>query len=229
MRLLLIEDDHRVASALADVLGRHGFTVRCAHGVARAAELLHEGADVALLDLGLPDGDGFELCRRIRAARDMPIIITTARSDLRSRVHGLHLGADDYIVKPYAVAELIARIHAVMRRTGRGGQADGGAGGEARLVHRRGVAIDLRRREVSVRGARISLTRKEFDVLAALARRPGLVLRREQLLSEVWGSSWNGDQHTLDVHVAAIRSKCGVAALVRTIRGVGYTLAEDEP
>jgi DNA-binding response OmpR family regulator len=221
MRVLLIEDDDRVAAALTDVLGRQGYAICRAHGVERAVELLTDDVEVALLDLGLPDGDGFELCRTMRARRDVPIIITTARSDLRSRVHGLHVGADDYLIKPYAVTELIARINAVLRRAQRAAPAP-----ENAVAVRSGVTIDTGRRVVTVEGQPVRLTRKEFDVLAVLARHPGLVIGRDQLLSEVWGSSWTGDQHTLDVHVAAIRSKCGRPQLITTVRGVGYRLSE---
>ncbi|MDT4891723.1 MAG: hypothetical protein QOE97_758 [Pseudonocardiales bacterium] len=221
MRLLLIEDDDRVASALSDVLGRHGFAVRRADGFARAVELLDDEIEVALLDLGLPDGDGFGLCRAIRAAGDVPIIITSARADLRSRIHGLHVGADDYLVKPYAVTELIARIHAVVRRGARSAAA--GESGPAQVTVR-GLCIDPGRGSVSRDGATVALTRKEFGILEALARRPGLVVRREQLLSQVWGSTWMGDQHTLDVHVAAVRAKCRDRRVIETVRGIGYRL-----
>ena len=222
MKLLLIEDDDRVAGALSDVLGRHGFAVSRAESVARAGELLDASVQVVLLDLGLPDGDGFDLCASIRAVRDIPIIITTARADLRSRVHGLNMGADDYLVKPYAVAELLARIHAVARRVRAGG---GGSRPEPTVITAHGLTIDLGRRTVHRGEAEIQLTRKEFGVLLELANARGMVVRREQLLSQVWGTSWaGGDQHTLDVHVAAVRSKCGTAGIIETVRGVGYRL-----
>jgi DNA-binding response OmpR family regulator len=220
MRLLLIEDDDRVASALHDILQRHGFSVQRASSVTQAMELLDPAIQVILLDLGLPDGDGFELCLAIRAVHDIPIIMTTARADLRSRVHGLHLGADDYLVKPYAVSELLARIHAVTRRTRNAEQPEAAN----RVVQVCGVSIDLGRRLV-LRGAdEIALTRKEFGILELLAAEPGIVVRRERLFSQVWGSSWEGDRHTLDVHVAAVRNKCGVAGIIETVRGVGYRL-----
>jgi DNA-binding response OmpR family regulator len=220
MRLLLIEDDDRVASALHDILQRHGFSVQRASSVTQAMELLDPAIQVILLDLGLPDGDGFELCLAIQAVHDIPIIMTTARADLRSRVHGLHLGADDYLVKPYAVSELLARIHAVTRRTRNAEQPEAAN----RVVQVCGVSIDLGRRLV-LRGAdEIALTRKEFGILELLAAEPGIVVRRERLFSQVWGSSWEGDRHTLDVHVAAVRNKCGVAGIIETVRGVGYRL-----
>ncbi len=226
MRLLLVEDDDRVAAAQGDVLRRHGFAVVRAATAAAAMELLDDEIDVVLLDLGLPDADGFEVCARIRRSRDVPILVTTARGDLRSRVHGLNLGADDYLVKPFDLRELVARIHAVARRrtsSARGTDADASPA-EARVVEVRGVRIDLGRREVSVGATPIALTRKEFDVLAILAREPGLVFRREQILSEVWESIAARSGHSLDVHVASLRLKTGVPELVETVRGVGYRL-----
>jgi DNA-binding response OmpR family regulator len=221
MRLLLVEDDDRVAAALRGVLTRHGFTVLRAVSGAQTLDMVDKDVDVLLLDIGLPDGDGFELCSVIRSVRDVPIIITTARADLRSRIHGLHVGADDYLVKPYAVAELLARIHAVSRRVRPAAVESPQPSG---TVNAHGVTIDLDRRSVERAGAEVALTRKEFGILAILASEPGMVMRRERLLSQVWGLSWVGDQHTLDVHVAAIRSKCGVPALIETVRGVGYRL-----
>lgn len=222
MRLLMVEDDDRVAAALRDILIRHGFTVLRAGGVTQALELLDDSVQVVLLDLGLPDGDGFDLCASIRAVRDVPILITTARSDLRSRVHGLHMGADDYLVKPYAVSELLARIHAVTRRTRASQQP--GPSPSSRALDVLGLTIDLGRRVMLRDGKEVALTRKEFGILEVLATEPGLVVRRERLLSQVWGSSWVGDQHTLDVHVAAVRSKSGTPAIIETVRGIGYRL-----
>ena len=222
MRLLLVEDDDRVAAAQQDVLRRHGFEVRRVGTAQGALEGVHDASwppDVVLLDLGLPDGDGFEVCARIRRTRDVPILVTTARADLSSRVHGLHLGADDYLVKPYDLRELMARIHAVARRSA-GPDPVPADPPSALVVH--GVRVDLLRRSVSVAARDIPLTRKEFDVLALLARRPGVVFRREQILASVWGAS--GTPHTLDVHVASLRAKTGVPGLVETVRGVGYRL-----
>ena len=235
MRLLLVEDDDRVAAAQQDVLRRHGFDVRrvgTGHEALGGVDDPSWAPDVVLLDLGLPDVDGFELCARIRRTSQVPILVTTARADLRSRVHGLHLGADDYLVKPYDLRELMARIHAVARRARSAAEAtpSGGAGSaQDRPVDLdvRGVWVDVGRRSVSVAGRSVPLTRKEFDVLALLARRPGLVFRREQILAEVWGSGAGG--HTLDVHVASLRAKTGVADLVETVRGVGYRLGGAKP
>jgi DNA-binding response OmpR family regulator len=223
VRLLLVEDDDRVAAAQRDVLRRHGFEVRRVGTAQGALEGVNDAAwtpDVVLLDLGLPDGDGFDVCARIRRTRDVPILVTTARADLPSRVHGLNLGADDYLVKPYDLRELMARIHAVARRAAGPRDTMSAAPAAALVVH--GVHVDLPRRAVTADGCDVALTRKEFDVLAMLARRPGVVFRREQILAEVWGSA--GSPHTLDVHVASLRAKTGVPGLVETVRGVGYRL-----
>jgi DNA-binding response OmpR family regulator len=219
--VLVVEDDDRVAGALCDLLGRHGFAIARAAGVTQALALLDDAVDLVLLDLMLPDGDGFDLCARIRANRDVPIVMTTARSELRWRVHGLHLGADDYLVKPYDARELIARMLAVHRRVA---ARTAVAERPPHVVHVGGVRIDLGRREVTVDDRPVALTRKELALLEALAEHPGLVVRRERLLSRVWRSAHEFDAHTLDVHVAAVRSKTGVRALIETVRGVGYRL-----
>lgn len=221
MRVLVVEDDDRVAGALCDLLGRHGFAIVRAGGVTQALARLDESVDIVLLDLMLPDGDGFDLCSRIRAASDVPILMTTARSEVRWRLHGLHLGADDYLVKPYDSRELVARMMAVQRRV----RAHHEPVAE-RIVQVNGVQIDLGRHQVTVEGAPVPLTRKELALLEVLAEHPGLVVRRERLLSRVWRSAHAFDAHTLDVHVAAVRSKTGVRELIETVRGVGYRLGE---
>jgi DNA-binding response OmpR family regulator len=253
MRLLIVEDDDRVAAALSSVLSRHGFDIVRARTAARALDLMYTRPDLVLLDLGLPDRDGFEVCGRIRKVANVPVIMVTARADLSARIHGLYLGADDYIVKPYDLRELIARIHAVVRRSqpdragdrdpaagaltgaaGRPGPAAAGAGPSVggpvrdvgRVVETRGLRIHLDSREVTAPDGRlVVLTRKEFDLLAELARAPGVVFRREQLISEVWGSSVQSASRTLEVHVASLRSKIGDPAVVQTVRGVGYRLS----
>jgi DNA-binding response OmpR family regulator len=189
--------------------------------VTQALARLDDAVDLVLLDLMLPDGDGFDLCARIRASRDVPIVMTTARSELRWRVHGLHLGADDYLVKPYDAQELIARMLAVHRRVVTHAAP---ATSDDRVIDVGGVRIDLGRREVTVSGRPVALTRKELALLEVLAEHPGLVVRRERLLSRVWRSAHEFDAHTLDVHVAAVRHKTGVRSLIETVRGVGYRL-----
>ncbi|WP_181807067.1 response regulator transcription factor [Streptomyces shenzhenensis] len=225
MRLLLVEDDNHVAAALSAVLARHGFSVTHARSGEEALRALvpeGDGYDVVLLDLGLPDQDGYEVCGKIRKRTSTPVIMVTARSDVRSRIHGLNLGADDYVVKPYDTGELLARIHAVSRRTHHEDGAAGADGDSALLLG--AVRIELPTRQVSVDGTVVQLTRKEFDLLALLAQRPGVVFRREQIISEVWRTSWEGTGRTLEVHVASLRAKLRMPALIETVRGVGYRL-----
>jgi len=224
MRVLIVEDDERLGRALTDVLRLHGFTVDLVPDAAGCLRGLRKDTDVVVLDLGLPDRDGFELCARIRRERQVPIIIATARSDLPSRVHGLHLGADDYLVKPYDVRELLARIRAVTRRVRTRRAGGPGPDRPADRVEVGPVTIDLARRTVLCSGSPVPLTRKEFDVLALLAEHRGVVVRREQLLSEVWQTAWGAAGRTLEVHVASIRAKTGVSQIIETVRGVGYRL-----
>jgi DNA-binding response OmpR family regulator len=228
MRLMLVEDDDRVAAALVEGLRRQSIEVVRASTAHQALERIGDGSsyDVVLLDLVLPDGDGMQVCRQIRELSDVPIIMVTARTDMRTRVHGLHLGADDYVTKPYDLRELLARIHAVVRRSGpaRGAATGPGAapgrGGGVTVAH--GVQIDQARREVTVKGFPVTLTRKEFNLLAMLARQPGVVFSRAHIISEVWDSAWTGHQRTLEVHVASVRAKLGVPEIIETVRGVGY-------
>lgn len=228
MRLLLVEDDDHVAAALAAVLARHGFDVTHARSGEEALQALLPVTDgtkspygVVLLDLGLPDQDGYAVCGKIRKLCSTPVIMVTARADVRSRIHGLNLGADDYVTKPYDTGELLARIHAVSRRSVGGEEAGTGGGDSLRLGP---VSIELSTRRVTVDEASVQLTRKEFDLLALLAQRPGVVFRREQIISEVWRTSWEGTGRTLEVHVASLRSKLRMPALIETVRGVGYRL-----
>jgi len=229
MRLLLVEDDDHVAAALSAVLARHGFDVVHARNGEEALKAVLPATHpqkapfgVVLLDLGLPDQDGYQVCGKIRKLTSTPVIMVTARADVRSRIHGLNLGADDYVVKPYDTGELLARIHAVSRRTTTGDDAGTAAAEDALRLGR--VTIELPTRRVSVDGEAVQLTRKEFDLLALLAQRPGVVFRREQIISEVWRTSWEGTGRTLEVHVASLRSKLQMPALIETVRGVGYRL-----
>ncbi|MET9668370.1 response regulator transcription factor [Streptomyces sp. NPDC006475] len=229
MRLLLVEDDDHVAAALSAVLARHGFDVvharngeEALHAVLPATHPDKPPFGVVLLDLGLPDQDGYQVCGKLRKITSTPVIMVTARADVRSRIHGLNLGADDYVVKPYDTGELLARIHAVSRRKSGGDEPAVAVGDEALRLG--AVTIELPTRRVSVDGAPVQLTRKEFDLLALLAQRPGVVFRREQIISEVWRTSWEGTGRTLEVHVASLRSKLRMPALIETVRGVGYRL-----
>ncbi|WP_188304389.1 response regulator transcription factor [Streptomyces sp. CBMA123] len=222
MHMLLVEDDDRMAQALATALTRRGHTVR---RVVRAAEALRHAreAEFVLLDLGLPDLDGLDLLRKLRTVCDLPLIVVTARSEERDVLQGLRAGADDYVVKPFRMAELIARIDTVRRRTSSALPSSEQAEGERR-VRTGDVAIDLAARTVTVDGAAVRLTRREFDVLALLAAQPGDVRSREEILDRIWGDAFLASSRSLDVHVAGIRAKTGRAALVRTIRGYGYQL-----
>jgi two-component system response regulator RegX3 len=217
-RLLLIEDEEAIAAPLVEGLEREGYSV----GVARtgAEAMASEPSDLVLLDLGLPDVDGTDLCRLLRAQSSTPIIVLTARGSEIDRVLLLELGADDYMVKPFGFRELVARIRAVRRRTTASDESTGGSG-----VQTIGsLRIDHRTRRVFVDDEEIELTPKEFDLLARLARDAGAVVRREQLIEEVWDANWWGPTKTLDVHVASLRKKLGRPTWISTVRGVGYRL-----
>ncbi len=217
MRVLIVEDDEAIAAPLAKGLEREGLDVdRVDNGTGALASVAASPFDVVLLDLGLPDLDGFDVCRELRAQSDVPIIVVTARSDEVDRVVGLELGADDYIVKPFGFRELVARIRAVARR--RAPRAEHTPTELGRLV------VDRRTRRVSIGDHEIALTPKEFDVLAYLAEDPGAVRSRQQLLEEVWDPHWYGPTKTLDVHVASLRKKLDDPAWIETVRGVGFRL-----
>src|SRR5215475_3889594 len=194
MRVLLVEDDLRFATALTAALRRSGYQVD--HAPTAADALAAPPGDLVLLDLGLPDVDGVEVCRRIRAQSDVGIIMLTARSEERDRVIGLRCGADDYLVKPFGFAELHARIDAVLRRA-RPRPAGVRTAGRIR--------VDLDQHRAYVDGESITLTRKEFNLLAILAAAPAVTIRRERLFQEVWHTSWPGTSRTLDVHMANLR------------------------
>lgn len=219
MRILLVEDDDRVAAALRPALRRHGMTMVRLSGGREVVGHLAE-VDVVLLDLGLPDIDGVDVCRIIRETSDVPIIIVSARGEVDDRILGLHTGADDYLVKPYDVGELVARVEAVYRRR----RSTLPGVGAVELVDVDGVRVDLARHTVLVNGEPVMLSRKEFQVLALLATAGGAVCTRNRIVAEVWGRSWPGANRTLDVHVATLRTKLGRPDLVQTVRGVGYRL-----
>ncbi len=222
-RLLVVEDDPAIAGPLVRGLERAGF--RVTHAPDGAAALAAEAVDLILLDLGLPDLDGTEVCRRLRARGDVPIIIVSARDDEVDRVVGLELGADDYVVKPFGLRELIARIRAVLRRRGPAmGAGRVATDDEATVTTVGDLVVDRRTRRVTVGGGEVHLTPKEFDLLAALADDPGAVRSRTGLLDDVWEGDWYGSTRTLDAHVAALRRKVG-AERIETVRGVGFRLA----
>ncbi len=218
-RLLLVEDEDAIAVPLVEGLEREGFEVTSVR-TGGAAIQAAESADLVLLDLGLPDVDGADVCRTLRNRSDLPIIVLTARGDELDRVLLLELGADDYVVKPFGFRELVARIRAVRRRATSTG-TDTGRSGALELG---GLRIDHRARRVFLHGAELALTPKEFDLLARLAEDHGAVVRREQLIEQVWDEHWWGPTKTLDVHVASLRKKLGDPTWIATVRGVGYRL-----
>jgi two-component system, OmpR family, response regulator len=215
--VVVVEDEKNIAELVRLYLERDGFRVRIASsGETGMAAIEEHRPRLVLLDVGLPDVDGLELCKQIRSISGVPVIFLTARDNEVDRVVGLELGADDYIAKPFSPAELVARVKAVLRR------ADGAPAPEVTQAGR--VTVDAGRREASVDGGPIDLTTKEFDLLRFLAERPGLALSRQQILDGVWGYDWYGDSRTVDVHIAQVRRKLGDAVTITTVRGVGYRL-----
>jgi DNA-binding response OmpR family regulator len=222
VRILLVEDDDSIAGPLVKGLEREGFAVdRVGTG---GDALAHAGADLVLLDLRLPDLDGFEVCRRLRATSDVPVIVVSARGEEADRVIGLELGADDYLVKPFGLRELVARIRAVSRRVG---QNSGGVPAPEGSQRVGALEIDRRSHKVTVAGATVELTPKEFALLALLAEDAGAVRTRGEILDQVWDPHWYGPTKTLDVHVASLRKKLGDPGLIETVRGVGFRLRDE--
>jgi DNA-binding response OmpR family regulator len=220
VRVLLVEDDDQVVEALVPALNRRGIAVdRLAEG--RQALDRLAGMDVVLLDLRLPDMDGVALCRRIRAISDVPIIIVSAAGDVSDRILGLHAGADDYIVKPFDEGELVARIHAVLRRGG-GAHPPVGTTGETIAVG--DVEIHLSRHEVVVAGEPITLSRRQFQLLTLVAQAGGAVCTRERIMVEVWQNYAAGQETELDEHVRQIRAALHRPWVVETVYDVGYRL-----
>ncbi len=217
VRVLLVEDDDVLGDALRRTLVAAGYSARRVGSGAEALAALADAPDVVLLDMGLPDRDGLGVCREIRERSRVPILAITGRGDVAARVQGLRSGADDYLVKPVSTEELLARIEAVLRRS------TGAA--VAAVVAVGDVEVDLDRRVVTAGGRAVVLTRKEFDLLAALARREGAVVARAELLEGVWGTADASTARTLEAHVASLRSKLGAREVVATVRGVGYRLA----
>lgn len=222
-RLLVVEDEQAIAVPLVEGLVREGFEVELAT-TGREAIAMAPTVDLVLLDLGLPDVDGADVCRAVRRVSQQPIIVVTARGEELDRVLLLELGADDYVVKPFGFRELVARIRAVRRRT----EAVPDATVTQAPIMLGPVRLDREARRVFVHDAEVNLAPKEFDLLAKLAERPGVVMRREQLIEQVWDEHWWGPTKTLDVHVASLRKKLGVPGLIATVRGVGYRLDVDQ-
>ena len=219
-KVLVIEDEEGIGSALEYQLAREGYDVTWVQDGARGLETFETaGADLIVLDLMLPSMSGEDVCRSIRKISGVPVIMLTAKGDEVDRVVGLELGADDYVTKPFSTRELMARVKAVLRR--------GKSPVEATEVLEGGdIRLDVERVEATVRGERVHLTRKEFDVLELLMRNQGRVLPRETLMDQVWGTDYFGDTRTLDVHIKRLRAKCELdprdPAHLLTVRGLGY-------
>jgi DNA-binding response OmpR family regulator len=215
--IVVVDDEPNIADLVDLYLAREGFRVlKAGTGQAGLQAVKDHRPRLVVLDVGLPDVDGLEVCKRLRATSQIPVIFLTARDSEVDRVLGLELGGDDYLTKPFSPAELVARVKAVLRRV------DGGPSAE--VMQSGGVAIDAGRREVRVAGDPVEFTTKEFDLLRYLAERPGLALSRQQILDGVWGYEWYGDARTVDVHIAQVRKKLGDAVEIKTVRGIGYRL-----
>jgi two-component system, OmpR family, response regulator RegX3 len=225
-RILFVEDEAAIAEPFGRALARAGFEVTGARSIAEArACFARRPPDLVLLDLALPDGDGRDLCRELRETSRVPIIMLTARGTEMDRVTGLELGADDYVVKPFSGAEVIARIRAVLRRAA-------SAPSTERPIVLGDLVVDLAARRARIDERELELSRKEFDLLAELARHAGTVVTRDQLMARVWDENWFGSTKTLDVHMGWLRRKLGddpsAPRYVRTIRGVGFRLGAPE-
>ena len=231
-RVLVVDDEAPLAELIAGYLRRDAFDVTVVGDGPRAVEAARTvDPDAVVLDLGLPGLDGLEVCRQLRTFTDCYVLMVTARSDEVDKLVGLGVGADDYLTKPFSPRELVARVHAMLRRPRRS-SAPGTAQPPVDEPPRRcgGLLIDVAARDVQLDGKPIALTRTEFDLLAALSRRPNVAFTRDMLITAVWGDDWIGDEHLVDVHIGHLRRKLGDDAtdprFVRTIRGVGYRMGE---
>jgi two-component system, OmpR family, response regulator RegX3 len=228
--ILLIEDEEAISEPLAAALGREGFEAVVAASAAEGMELFEKRSpDLVLLDVMLPDGDGRDLLRRIHETSRTPVVMLTARGEETDRVLGLELGADDYVTKPFSAAELAARVRAVLRRAGGTEPAEVGA-----LLEAGDVRMNLETHTAERAGEPLDLTVKEFELLRVLLERAGKLVRRDELVREVWDPAWFGSTKTLDVHVSALRKKLGddpaAPRYIHTVRGVGFRFdAGDEP
>ncbi len=227
-RAVVVDDEVPLARLVAGYLERDGFATTLCHDGAEAVDVLRStDPDLVVLDLGLPSLDGVEVCRELRTFSDCYVVMLTARSEEVDTLVGLSVGADDYLTKPFSPRELMARVAALMRRPRRGPTA-AAAAPSGTVLTVGDLRIDVDGREVLLDGRDVPLTRTEFDVLAAMAARPGAALSRRALIDAVWGPGWYGDEHLVDVHVLHVRQKLGDTAeaqrYVRTVRGVGYRI-----
>jgi DNA-binding response OmpR family regulator len=232
-RVLFVEDEPGISGPFSKALAREGFEPVVAGTVARALELARtEAFDFVLLDLSLPDGDGRDVARVLRAQSSVPILMLTARGTETDRIVGLELGADDYVVKPFSGAEVIARMRAILRRSAPSEAAPDAPPPPAETVRIGDLEIHPDARRVLLAGEELSLSRKEFDLLAELARHAGRVVSREDLMSRVWDENWFGSTRTLDVHVRWLRQKLGddpsSPRYLATVRGVGFRFTAPE-
>ncbi len=226
--ILLVEDEESITTPLVEALRREGFDTEVSATAGESLALAERvKPDLVLLDVMLPDGSGFEVCRELRARSRIPIIMLTARGEESDRVAGLELGADDYVVKPFSARELVARVRAVLRRAAEAGERRSEGAKEIGDVR-----IDPGRRSVSFRGDELELSRKEFDLLRLLIENAGSVVTRERLIDEVWDTNWFGSTKTLDVHVSGLRKKLdddpGSPRYIHTVRGVGFRFSAAE-
>jgi len=227
--VLVVEDERALAQVVADYLSRAGYEVVQVHtGLDGVSAVRADDPDLVVLDLGLPGLDGIEVCRQIRTFSDCYVIMLTARDDEIDKLLGLGVGADDYLTKPFSPRELVARAQAALRRP-RPSKLPLDSGSGRTELRFNGLTVDVDAREVHLDGTPAPLTRTEFDLLAVLARQPRRVFTRRQLVDAVWGESWVGDEHIVDVHVAHVRRKLGddpaETRYVDTVRGVGYRFA----
>jgi DNA-binding response OmpR family regulator len=227
-RIVLVDDDANLRHTLGYALRQEGFEVFAAEDGERGLEAFHQSRpDVVLLDVMLPNLDGFEVCRRIRKESDVPILMLTARDTEVDKVVGLELGADDYLAKPFSTRELVARVRALLRRTRKTAAPVG------ERLESAGLLLDAVRHRVTLEGREVSLKPKEFDLLAFFMAHPGQVFGREQLLASVWGYDFAGDSRTVDTHVKTLREKLDDDAehplWIDTVRGVGYRFREAAP
>ena len=221
-RILIVEDEASIAEPFARLLEREGFQATVAGTAAEGLRAARDRRpDLVVLDLALPDGDGRDVCRTLRAESQVPVIMLTARGTETDRVVGLELGADDYVVKPFSAVEVIARIRAVLRRTAASPRPAG-------PIRVRDLEVDLTARRATLAGDELELSRKEFDLLAELVCHAGEVVTREDLMSRVWDENWFGPTKTLDVHVGWLRRKLGDPSFIETVRGVGFRFAAPE-
>ncbi len=221
-KILVVDDEPSILTLVEYHLKKAGFLVLTAEDGAQALDkAISEKPDLMVLDVMLPDLDGFEVCRQLRKSLDTPIIFLTARDDEVDRIVGLELGADDYLTKPFSPRELTARVKAILRRTNPVPKAD-----DAERIEAGELIIDLRRHEVLLRGEIAALTPKEFELLETLAKNPGMAMSRELLLDRVWGHDFFGDARIVDVHISHLRDKIeadpGQPIYIKTVRGVGY-------